>query len=1365
MRRLLHGLVLAIVGIASSPAFSQDTIPPVINCPGNLVYTLDPGTCERTVFFNVSATDNASTPWIVQIDGTGYTSGSSFPIGVHNLIFVASDSSFNTDTCAFSITINNYQPPTTGLICDDLLNVSMPATCEMWLTPAMVLEGDYGCYDDFVVDVGKTGSNYIGYYYVGKTVSYKVTNVVTNNTCWGELVVEDKVGPLIEDCDSVTINCLEDPAPTIEGGVVPTPSFTDCLNFDTLWVDMVTQGQCTSNVYSQIMRIWSATDSLGNSNTCNQIITIERLPLDSLTVYCAPDTVIECVPGTDPDFSPEATGYPYVVIDSVTYYITDGANSFCNITASYSDQVIPVCGASFRIVRTWTILDWCQDINMTTNPIVCKQIITYADRTAPELTLPPDFVASANLPGCRARPLLPAATVEDCSSWSVIITTPVGPLATNGGQVPAPGLPIGENNIIYKVTDACGNSSADTLVVTVADNVKPTAVCDQHTVVALDAQGYGFAYAETFDDGSTDNCCIESFAVAKLTDACGNPDNLTYGSYIDFCCSEVGQTVMISLRVYDCYDNFNECLVAVEVQDQAGPSITCPPDITVYCGQDYQNLDITGNVVTNPLLQGPNDGLATDNCGANLTIVYSDAGTVDCGSGLVFRTFRVTDPAGLDDFCVQRITVVNNNPFTGQNIVFPADTTIIGCASSTLPGNTGQPVLPPPSPCAMLTAAYSDQVFSSIPGACLKIYRTWSVIDMCQYDPNNPSSGGIWTHTQEIIVTDTTPPTVTSCEDRTFCNFKADCGPLAPDLSIAATDACTPSSQLYYTWTVDLGNDGSTDDLGTGQNTSNSYPIGTHRIYYNIIDACGNLSSCSFTFSIADCKKPTVFCNSGLLVTIMQTGMIEVSALQLEEGSSYDNCTPREDLLISFSPNPADSVRTFTCDDVGQQLVQIWVTDASGNQDYCQTTLTIQDNMAACADTLVVVSGTVANENDQGVESVTVELNGDMSVMAYTNAQGVFQFADVPAGYDFTVTPSFNDNPYNGISTYDIVLLQRHILNVQLLNSPYKIIAADVNNSGSLTVSDVVDLRKMVLHSISQFPNNSSWRFVDAQWDFADPLNPFEPPFPEVCNLNDLPANQTPVDFVAVKVGDLNNSAVTSSLHAGGADARTTTEMHVRTLQQEFQAGQLIEVPVSASLHNILGYQFTIEFDAKALQLEELVPGNLADVSNFGLGRVDEGVITTSWSQVLPVNETAEITLFTLRLRATTAGKLSDVLKLSSRYTTAESYHADGSVAKPLLEFLENNGLISAEQFELHQNLPNPFTDETVIGFELPEATQATLRVYDVSGKIIKELRGHFAEGYHKVVLHQQDFNGSGVYYYRLETPQFTATKKMSMIE
>src|SRR5690606_6991953 len=106
----------------------------------------------------------------------------------------------------------------------------------------------------------------------------------------------------------------------------------------------------------------------------------------------------------------------------------------------------------------------------------------------------------------------------------------------------------------------------------------------------------------------------------------------------------------------------------------------------------------------------------------------------------------------------------------------------------------------------------------------------------------------------------------------------------------------------------------------------------------------------------------------------------------------------------------------------------------------------------------------------------------------------------------------------------------KHILNVQKLDSPYKIIAADVNHSGNVSTFDLVALRKVILRVATDFPNNTSWRFVDKKYVFPDPANPWAVNFPEVANVNNLGANQLATDFVAIKVGDVNGSAKTNNL-------------------------------------------------------------------------------------------------------------------------------------------------------------------------------------------------------------------------------------------
>jgi hypothetical protein len=81
--------------------------------------------------------------------------------------------------------------------------------------------------------------------------------------------------------------------------------------------------------------------------------------------------------------------------------------------------------------------------------------------------------------------------------------------------------------------------------------------------------------------------------------------------------------------------------------------------------------------------------------------------------------------------------------------------------------------------------------------------------------------------------------------------------------------------------------------------------------------------------------------------------------------------------------------------------------------------------------------------------------------------------------------------------------------------------------------------------------------------------------------------------------------------------------------------------------------------------------------------------------------------------------------------------------------------------FEVYQNQPNPFVSKTLIGFHLPEAAEATLRVYDETGREVYAQKGNFPKGYNTFTIDRQLITTTGVLYYRVETPTDSATKKM----
>ena len=81
---------------------------------------------------------------------------------------------------------------------------------------------------------------------------------------------------------------------------------------------------------------------------------------------------------------------------------------------------------------------------------------------------------------------------------------------------------------------------------------------------------------------------------------------------------------------------------------------------------------------------------------------------------------------------------------------------------------------------------------------------------------------------------------------------------------------------------------------------------------------------------------------------------------------------------------------------------------------------------------------------------------------------------------------------------------------------------------------------------------------------------------------------------------------------------------------------------------------------------------------------------------------------------------------------------------------------------ELYQNTPNPFSEETKIGFWLPESMTATLRVMDVTGKELYRVSGTYSSGNHLVTLEAGSIpEVKGVLFYQLETISGVLNKRM----
>jgi hypothetical protein len=576
-----------------------------------------------------------------------------------------------------------------------------------------------------------------------------------------------------------------------------------------------------------------------------------------------------------------------------------------------------------------------------------------------------------------------------------------------------------------------------------------------------------------------------------------------------------------------------------------------------------------------------------------------------------------------------------------------------------------------------------------------------------------------------------------------------------------------------YRWTLTMtGSDKAcvtwTDKSGA---VPAEFPYGKHKIKWFLEDRCGNTTTnpaSTEVFEIKDCKKPVVVCKN-LNANIMKVGDNGTVALWASDFYDYgeDNCTPAKDLKFAVTRENAAPPADFSaaqsivldCADVkaGTTVLWVWVKDGAGNVDFCASYTKVQDNLAnACTNNLggkVTVAGVLLTEKSQGIADGNVNLEGShpalppLSLFSTTNETGAYRFSNiVPLAGNYTVTPIKDDNPLNGVTTFDLVLISRHILGLEPLNTPYKMIAADANRSNSISASDIVEFRKLILGVFTELPNNTSWRFIDKSYVFPNPANPFSTPFPENKTVVQVSANRLADDFIGTKIGDVNESASTGN--AVSTEDRSTGTLYLDADDRAVQPGEVFEVNMTAA-ERMQGCQFTMLYD--------IAPGEGMGLDNFGVFQ-PASVLTGSFDGIS--NTTNAV--FTLKFRAKRAGHLSQLLKISNRITRAEAYNAEGVRSELALRFKSTAGTtISGVGFELYQNQPNPFADKTFIGFYLPDAMEATLTVYDETGRLLHRQKGAFPKGDNRFRLDRLLVPAFGLLYYKVETETGSATKKM----
>ncbi|MFT7606434.1 MAG: hypothetical protein ACI8VT_004037, partial [Saprospiraceae bacterium] len=726
---------------------------------------------------------------------------------------------------------------------------------------------------------------------------------------------------------------------------------------------------------------------------------------------------------------------------------------------------------------------------------------------------------------------------------------------------------------------------------------------------------------------------------------------------------------------------------------------------------------------------------ATDNCVPNIMVIFEEL--IEEGicpeNVTVTRTWTATDNCG--------------NTISAQQVITSADTEA-PVISNLPPDITVQCDAIPMAPIATATDNCDldvDLIFEELitEQNCEDEYVLlwiWTATDNC---------GNTRADTTSLEVIDDTAPILFGVP----FNITVECSEVLDPPFPTATDNCDATPEVLF------------DEIMTAPTCDDSYKIFRT---WTAVDNCGNQSIRTQIISLFDNTAPVIECPNDTILNIIIAGASSVVYTLIPD--VQDNCdiSPQVSFQIDFGNNgTVDSLGIMTSSlltidfPLGVTTVIFEAEDFCGNTSTCSVQITVNDMDPPG---FTNIGGHIFTEENEYLEEVVVNLNGGISGVTTTIQDGYYQFTGVPQSYNYFVEPFNNQNPTNGVSTLDVMLLQRHILELALLDSPYKIIAADINQSGNVSTIDVVELRQLILGIIPTFQMNTSWRFVDANYLFPNDENPFVSSFPEFCSINNLDAAVTNLDFVGVKTGDLNNSAATN--FQGESDTRNAATFHFNTPEQFLEKEDMFIVPIRASdFTNVLGFQYSLQYDPAALEFAGIGESRLPffSLDNFGFNFTNQGILTCSWNTVNEVSANPGEVLFELKFKVKSKGRLSDFLNLNSAYTTAEFYQQGNKISNLDLQFKTSPKVALA--FELFQNRPNPFKAETIIGFSLKESAETIFSIFNASGKLIFQSKGNYPEGYHEISISKDQLEGNGMYFYQLKTSGGNAQRKMVMVE
>ncbi|MDB5131240.1 MAG: hypothetical protein JWR02_989 [Mucilaginibacter sp.] len=568
----------------------QDLNPPVFtSAQANIIVALD---ATGNAFLadyasSATATDNCILSGITQFPAAGTALVNNVPATV---TLTATDPSGNKATQSFTVTATDQTPP---VLSTKNITVYLDASGNATITPASV---DNGSTDNVGITTYSLDKSAFDCTSVGaNTVNLTVSDAAGNQTSGSAIVtVQDTTKPAAI-AQNITVQLDATGNVTITPAQINNGSTDNCAiatyALDKTAFDCSTVGTNTVTL--------TVTDTHGNVSTTTAVVTVQdNIP----PIAIAQNITVQL----------DATGKVTITPEQ----INNGSTDNCAIGTYALNKSTFDCSNFGANTVTLTVTD------IHGNASVATAVVTVQDN------VPPIAIAQAitvQLDATGKATITPAQINNGSTDNCAIATYTLNKLAFDCSNV-------GPNTVTLTVTDIHGNAAAATAVVTVQDNIPPTALA-QNLTVQLDASGKATITPAQINNGSTDNCTISTYTLDKSA----------------FTCSNVGPNTVI-LTVTDVNGNASTATAIVTVQDNIKPTAIAQ-NITV-------QLDATGKVTITP--SQVNNG-SFDNCA--IADYALDKISFDCSNvGTNNVTLTVTDTHGNVSTALAVVTVQDNVP-------------------------------------------------------------------------------------------------------------------------------------------------------------------------------------------------------------------------------------------------------------------------------------------------------------------------------------------------------------------------------------------------------------------------------------------------------------------------------------------------------------------------------------------------------------------------------------------------------------------------------------------------------------------------------------------------------------------------------